>query len=142
MHDENGRIYEYFVVNWFMISEGAQSVKKRILSIILAVALLVTLIPLGVIPVSAASEFKASQEMIDLLKRFEGFSLRPYWDYSQWTVGYGTRVPDGKLEEYKANGIPQEEAEALLAEFLEKMGADVNSFIDKFGLTLDRKSVV
>ena len=110
--------------------------KKRILSIILAVALLVTLIPLGVIPVSAASEFKASQEMIDLLKRFEGFSLRPYWDYSQWTVGYGTRVPDGKLEEYKANGIPQEEAEALLAEFLEKMGADVNSFIDKFGLTL------
>ena len=110
--------------------------KKRILSIILAVVLLIALIPVSAIPVSAASDFKASQEMIDLLKRFEGFSLRPYWDYSQWTVGYGTRVPDGKLEEYKANGIPMDEAEALLAEFLEDMGADVNSFIDKFGLTV------
>ncbi len=110
--------------------------KKRILSIVLAAALLIALIPLSAITVSAASEFTASQEMIDLLKRFEGFSLYPYWDYSQWTVGYGTRVPDGKLAEYKANGIPQDEAEALLAEFLENMGDDLNSFIDKFGLTM------
>ena len=112
--------------------------KKRILSIVLAAALLIALIPLSVIPVSAASDFKASQEMIDLLKRFEGFSLYPYWDYSQWTVGYGTRVPDGKLAEYKANGIPKDEAEALLAEFLENMGDDLNSFIDKFGLTVNQ----
>lgn len=110
--------------------------KKRILSVVLTVALLITLIPMGAIPVNAASEFTASNEMIELLKKFEGFSLYPYWDYSQWTVGYGTRVPDDKLAEYKANGIPQDEAEALLMEFLDTMGAAVNSFADKFGLTL------
>ena len=116
--------------------EGAQFVKKRIISYVLAFALVLSLIPMGAITASAASEFKASEEMIRVLKEFEGFSKYPYWDYSQWTVGYGTRVPDGKLAEYKANGIPQDEAEALLAEFLETMGAAVNSFADKFGLSL------
>ncbi len=110
--------------------------KKRILSVVLTVALLITLIPLGAVPVKAASQFTASSEMIGILKEFEGFSLHPYWDYSQWTVGYGTRVPDGKLEEYKANGISRDEAEALLMDFLNTMGAEVNSFADKFGLTL------
>ena len=43
---------------------------------------------------------------------------------------------DGKLAEYKANGIPEDEAEALLAEFLDTMGEAVNSFADKFGLNL------
>jgi len=111
-------------------------VKKRILSIVLAVALLVSLIPAAAVPVKAASTFVASDEMIELLKKFEGFSLYPYWDYSQWTVGYGTRAPDDKLAEYKANGIPEVEAQALLMEFLETMGESVNSFADKFGLNL------
>lgn len=110
--------------------------KKRILSIALAVALLISLIPMGAVPAKAASEFVASDEMIEILKKFEGFSLYPYWDYSQWTVGYGTSAPTDKLAEYKANGIPLEEAEALLMEFLDTMGASVNSFADKFGLTL------
>ncbi len=110
--------------------------KKRIISYILAACLVLTLIPMGAVTANAASTFKASDEMVRVLKEFEGFSLHPYWDYSQWTVGYGTRVPDGKLAEYKANGIPREEAEALLAEFLETMGEAVNSFADKFGLSL------
>ena len=110
--------------------------KKRILSIVLALALLVSSIPLGAVTANAASSFVASNEMIRVLKEFEGFSLHPYWDYSQWTVGYGTRVPDGKLAEYQANGISEAEAEELLAQFLETMGEAVNSFADKFGLNL------
>ena len=110
--------------------------KKRIISIVLAFALLVSLVPMGAVSVNAASSFVASEEMISVLKEFEGFSRHPYWDYSQWTVGYGTRVPDGKLAEYQANGIPEEEAEELLAQFLETMGEAVNSFADKFGLNL------
>lgn len=109
---------------------------KKFLTFILATALVLSLVPFGVIPVSAESEFVASDEMIQVLKKWEGFSLRPYWDYKQWTVGYGTRVPEGKLAEYQANGIPEDEAEALLAGFLETMGKSVNSFADKFGLQL------
>ena len=45
----------------------------------------------------------ASQEMIDIIKDFEGFRSQAYWDNSQWTVGYGTRCPDDMLEEYDAD---------------------------------------
>ncbi len=103
---------------------------------VIAIALFVTLIPLSAIPAGAESNFTASQAMVDLLKQFEGFSLHPYWDYKQWTVGWGTRVPDGKLEEYQANGIPAEEAETLLYQELGEMSKSINSFIDKFGLKL------
>jgi lysozyme len=27
-------------------------------------------------------------------KKWEGFSPTPYWDYKQWSWGYGTRVPN------------------------------------------------
>lgn len=29
-----------------------------------------------------------------LLKEFEGFSSKPYWDVSRWSWGYGTQVPN------------------------------------------------
>lgn len=29
----------------------------------------------------------------DYLTRFEGFRENPYWDYKQWSWGYGTKVP-------------------------------------------------
>jgi lysozyme len=38
--------------------------------------------------------FKKRSMLAELLKRFEGFSSKPYWDYKQWTWGYGTKVPD------------------------------------------------
>lgn len=109
--------------------------KKRIISLALTVALLITLIPMAAVPAKAAAEFTVSQECVDIIKKWEGFSAKPYWDYQQWTVGYGTRVPDGKLEEYKANGITREEAERQLIEHLNKDGVAVNKFIDKYGLT-------
>lgn len=112
--------------------------KKRIITLALTVALLFTLVPMGALSVKAAANFEASQEMIDILKRWEGFSKKPYWDNSQWTVGYGTRVPDGKLEEYQKYGISEEEAEELLQEFLVTMGGDINGFIDKFGLNISQ----
>ena len=112
--------------------------RNRILSFAMAIALLISLIPMAAVPAKAASAFVASQEMIEVLKTWEGFSRKPYWDYKQWTVGYGTRVPDGKLQEYQTNGIPEEEAEALLQEFLVTMGAELNTFFDKFGLKMDQ----
>ena len=110
--------------------------KKRILSIALTVALLFTLIPLGAVSASAASAYTVSDNCLELIKKWEGFSEKPYWDYSQWTVGYGTRVPDGKLAQYQSEGISREEAERLLHNMLADMGKSINSFVDKFGLKL------
>ena len=109
--------------------------KKRFISLALTVALLITLIPMAAIPAKAAANFTVSQECIDIIKKWEGFSAKPYWDYQQWTVGYGTRVPDGKLEEYQTVGITKEDAEQQLLDYLNKDAQVVNQFIDKYGLT-------
>ena len=111
---------------------------KRIFSFLIALALVLTLIPLAAVRAEAASETVASTEIIEVLKRFEGFASKPYWDYSQWSVGYGTRAPDEHLERYRTEGISQEEATQLLTTYVEVMGRSINSFIDKFGLNLSQ----
>ena len=84
--------------------------KKRICCLILTVCLLVSILPLSAY---ADAGLTISSEAVELLKREEGFSKKPYWDYAQWTVGYGTKCPDDKLEEYKQNGITEEAAELI-----------------------------
>ena len=109
---------------------------KRILSALLAVALVLVLAVPLVPRVAAVSKLSVSQELLGVLKTMEGFSRYPYWDYGQWTVGYGTRCPDDKLSQYQTSGIPEAEAEALLQQELDRFETAVNSFIDKHSLTL------
>lgn len=51
------------------------------------------------------------QVIIDQLKIDEGFSAKSFWDFKQWTWGYGTKAPGGP-------GLPitEEKAEAELSE--------------------------
>lgn len=80
----------------------------------------------------------SSENMIAILKTMEGFHAKPYWDVSQWTVGYGTRCPDDKLDEYKTNGITEEAALALLRKELDYFEAQVRKFATKYSLTLNQ----
>ena len=81
---------------------------------------------------------KASDDAIAILKLEEGFSTYPYWDYSQWTVGYGTKCPDDKLDEYRKNGIPEAEAEALLREFIVKFESEIHGYMIRTGIQLEQ----
>lgn len=73
----------------------------------------------------AASTMTASNSCVEFIKQVEGFSAKPYYDYSQHTVGYGTKCPSDKYFEYMANGIPREEAEALLQQTLADISRDI-----------------
>ena len=108
---------------------------KRWLCALLAVAMLVCLIPTTEIHAHAASNMKASDQIIAYLKSMEGFAAVPFWDYGQWTVGYGNRCPDDKLDRYLAEGIPLDEAEALFRDHLTGFEKYVNLFIDRYNLT-------
>lgn len=110
--------------------------KKRILGIFLAALLLVSMVTGFPVTVRAASSMAVSDQLISVLKTMEGFSAKPYWDYGQWTVGYGTECPADKLEEYNKNGITEADALALLAKELDRFEKAVNGFIDKHGLSL------
>ena len=72
---------------------------KRITSFLLAIVLFAGLVLTGAPVAYAASDMSVRDELIGILKKEEGFSAKPYWDYGQYTVGYGTRCPDEMLEE-------------------------------------------
>ena len=110
---------------------------KRITSFLLAIVLFAGLVLTAAPAAHAASEMRTSDALVEVLKKEEGFSAKPYWDYSQYTVGYGTRCPDDMLEEYQANGITEEEAETLLRNYLANVENTLNKkLIDAYGLSL------
>ena len=111
---------------------------KRWLCGFLAAVLLLGMVAGFPVEVRAASAMTSSDALLEFLKTVEGFSATPYWDYGQWTVGYGTRCPDDKLEEYRANGITREAALELLEIALKTFEDALNSFIDQYQLTLNQ----
>ena len=69
-----------------------------------------------------------SQKMIDIIKDFEGFRSKAYWDNSQWTVGYGTRASGPDVT------VTRAEAEKLLRKALANTYEPVvNDFCKKNG---------
>ena len=104
----------------------------------LALVLVLGMIAVFPTQVSAASALVSSDKLVEYLKSVEGFSAKPYWDYGQWTVGYGTECPDDKLDEYNSKGITEEAAMALLKEELKHYEEVINAFIDKHKLKLEQ----
>lgn len=76
------------------------------------------------------------ENLTDFVCRWEGFAKYPIWDYAQWSVGYGTRCPDDKLEYYKTNGITVEEAKELLAQYIDSSVQSVENYCKREGLNL------
>ena len=107
---------------------------KRWLCPILAFVVLVGIFPLTG-RVQAASTMTSSDELVAYIKTMEGFRAYPYSDYGQYSVGYGTKCPSDKYNEYCQNGISEADAVALLKNELVKVESALNSFAAKHGLT-------
>lgn len=108
---------------------------KRLFSVLLTLVLMCVLF--AAVPMEAdAQTLTSSDAFIEILKKREGFEKYPYKDNSQWSIGYGTRVPDGKLEYYQKNGITEAEAEKLMRQMLADFEASVLSFANKYNITL------
>ena len=109
---------------------------KRILSLFLAAVLLLSAFCAAPITARAASEMTASDNCLGVIKELEGFSATPYRDTDgKYTIGYGTRCPDELVEQYRANPMTREQADAELRKEMATYEAAVNAFIDRHGLT-------
>ena len=106
---------------------------RRRICLFLVVVSMLSIMSAGV---QAERVLTVSDEAIRILKLEEGFSRTPYWDYAQWTVGYGTKCPDDKLEEYRQNGISEEAAEELLRTYVSKFESELYAFSVQHGLQL------
>ena len=102
---------------------------------LLAIMIVFSLLPL---PAAAADNFTVSNDCVDFIKAFEGFSKYPYYDNGHFTVGYGTTCPADDYDRYRVHGIPEEEAIYLLKEHLDNFEARVNQFIQSYNLSLQQ----
>lgn len=107
---------------------------KRILCLILTLVLLVSMVPAFALPSKAASSLKTSEAGISVLKKLEGFAKYPFYDYGQYSVGYGSAC--GK-DDYP-NGITLEQADALLRKYLVTLERVLNNFADRYELILSQ----
>lgn len=67
-----------------------------------------------------------SDNMLTVLKAMEGFAEYAYWDYEQWSIGYGSKCPD---DWDRSKPISREYAEQLLRGELDYFEQKVNQFI-------------
>lgn len=70
---------------------------------------------------------KISENCINFIKEHEGFSKYAYWDYSQYTIGYGTRCDPSDYPD----GISEEEADYLLRVMLKDFETTVDKALAK-----------
>ena len=114
---------------------------KRFLSVTIVVALAVVLLAVVLDRPAKAAEItkmSASDEMVELIKNMEGFAAKPYWDYGQWTVGFGTKCPEEHRARYTEEGIPPEEADALMWQYIDIFVDEVNSFMIRNQIQLNQ----
>ena len=97
---------------------------KRLLSGLTALLMLTVMAPSAE---AAGRDMDVSDEGVDFIKQYEGFSEKPYMDNGIWRIGYGTEC---KSTEY-ADGISEEEATELFHETLEEYVGYVNDFADE-----------
>ena len=109
--------------------------KRRILCLVLS---LVTVLG-SFLPASprahAAETLRTSEECIQLIKDFEGFTKMAVYDYLQYSIGYGSAC---EKDDYP-NGITEEEADLLLRQDLLKRESYLDSFEKKYGLNLSQR---
>ena len=105
--------------------------KRRIACMIMAVMLIASLLPLGAIPAKAASNLMYSENVVSLIKQFEGFSATAYWDVNQWTIGYGTTGTSGQT-------ITEAQADLALRDRLNAINTKINEFTARTNLYLNQ----
>ena len=113
--------------------------RKRSICFCLALILVLGLM-VPAAQVRAASSMVSSDELLEVIKAFEGFSGTPYRDTDgKYTIGYGTRCPDDMVEHYNETPMTEEEADAELRRVVATYEAEVNKFIDNNGLSYEQR---
>lgn len=115
--------------------------RKKLICIILVAILLIGIMPTQRVSASNADQLDISDEFLAVLKQFEGFMYngKPYWDYSQYSIGYGSfcsYTQDETYWYYMENPITEEEASNKLVAELQYYITQVRNYLKKYDLTV------
>ena len=77
-------------------------------------------------------ELRTTDAGIEFIKAREGFTAKAYWDYQQYSIGYGSYC---EKDEYP-DGITEKQADRLLRKRLQGFEAKLDEFLDKNSIRL------
>ncbi len=103
---------------------------KRLCSLLLAAVLALTLLPAAAL--AAEEPMTTSAAGAEMIAGFEGYRQYAYYDGGQWYIGYGTAC--GRYD--YPDGVTEEEALALMQADLQEREAQVNDFLQTYGISL------
>ncbi|MBR7082018.1 MAG: S-layer homology domain-containing protein [Oscillospiraceae bacterium] len=83
-------------------------------------------------PAAFAANNEPSDAIIEFIKEREGYREYAYFDAGEYYIGYGTGCEYGEYP----NGVSEAEADRLLRNALNKFANEVDSFADKYGISL------
>lgn len=112
--------------------------KKRIICILLALLTAAGAATAGLSYASAETAMKTSEAGIEMIKGFEGFYAKAYWDYSQWTIGYGSYAGSDGNGGPAIVSVTVAEADALLRTQIVKYEGYVNTFLSSNSITINQ----
>ena len=75
---------------------------------------------------------RTTEQMIAFIKQKEGFQEKAYWDYAQYSIGYGSAC---SKDEYP-NGITEAQADVLLREMLQGFEEKLDKFLTENNISL------
>ena len=107
--------------------------QKRFISIITAITIIISMISFNANVVMADS-LVLSSNGLNFIKKAEGFLEEQYYDYGQWSIGYGSKTYYGEYP----NGISKAEAERLLKKQVETYQGFVNRFLNKYSIKVNQ----
>ena len=98
-----------------------------------ALMLLLCLCAELILPASArAASMTVSEECIELIRRYEGYSDAAYESGGKWYIGYGTQIQEGDYPD----GVTEEQAEELLREALRSSENWITSYAKQSAVSL------
>lgn len=80
-----------------------------------------------------SADVNIAADIIDIVASFEGWNPKAFWDYAQWSIGYGTKARS------KTEVITKDEGRARLEEEMAGFAATVNSKSSSFGYNWTQK---
>lgn len=122
---------------------------RRWLCGLFAILLFLGMMPSASLKAKADSAMQSSDELVEFLKKREGFSGSCYLDNTQRSVGYGTRcdVCDTSASNYpqvqtcsytESNPISEEKATELVKKYLAAFENSLNKFLTKYDIQLNQ----
>ena len=80
---------------------------------------------------------------VDLIVRFEGFHSRAYWDYAQWSVGYGSYAGSrNRNSRPPIDNISEAEGRRLLAQEVSRFERHVDGYNSRYNWTPNERAAL